>query len=76
MNVTDVTPRAKDLVKRRAGLMGLAARWDKLTKAQRSEIMREMARRPRPGRRNPDRCPCGVMTRARAAKRNHKCVAG
>lgn len=26
-------------------------------------------------RRSKDRCPCGVMTRQRAEKRRHKCVA-
>jgi hypothetical protein len=24
---------------------------------------------------DPDRCPCGAMTRKRAAQRNHRCVA-
>ena len=72
--MTSVT-REKNLQKRKAGLAGAAARWRKLKKAERSAIMRELARRPRPGRMNPDRCPCGRMTRARAEKRNHRCQA-
>jgi hypothetical protein len=67
--------REKDLVKRKAGLMGAAARWDRVSKKERSRLMRIMARYPRPGARKLDRCPCGVMTRARAEKRNHRCVA-
>lgn len=47
----------------------------KVTKAERSAIMRDVASHPRPSRVNPDRCPCGLMTRARAEKRNHKCTA-
>ena len=71
--------RGKDLEKRKAGLAGAAARWRKVKKAERSAMMRALAARriqPRGGRPvNPDRCPCGAMTRARALKRNHKCVA-
>lgn len=69
--------REKNLQKRKAGLAGAAAKWRKLKKAERSAIMRELGRRPhwRPGRpKNPDRCPCEAMTRARAQKRNHKCL--
>ena len=72
-----VTLKEKDLVKRKAGLIGAAARWDKVPKKERRRIMSELARRPRsrPGRpKDPDRCPCGRMTRARAEKRNHRCV--
>jgi hypothetical protein len=72
----------KDPVKRKAGLAGAKAKWRKVGKAERKRIMTAMARLPRgtKGRkRGPsplksrDRCPCGLMTRARAKKRNHRC---
>jgi hypothetical protein len=47
----------------------------KVTKAERSAIMRDVASHPRPSRVNPDRCPCGLMTRARAEKRKPTSVA-
>jgi hypothetical protein len=51
--------RERDRVKRKAGLMGAVARGRKVTKTQRSDIMREVASHPRPSRVNPDRFPCG-----------------
>jgi len=44
------------------------ARWHKMTKAERSKVMRLVAQ----GDDKPKkRCPCGVMTLARAVKRRH-----
>ena len=68
---------AQELVKKR---------WAKTTQAERSAALQEISRagwddpvirakrlenagRPM----SDDRCPCGVMTRERAKKRNHKC---
>jgi hypothetical protein len=54
--------------------LGAATRW-KGKKKQRHEYMVAIASRPRPSRRDPDRCPCGRFTRKRAEQRGHKCVA-
>ena len=56
-------------------------RWNKTTAKERSEIMGEVSRQgwltrttENMGRpRDPNRCPCGEMTAARAKARNHKC---
>ena len=48
------------------------ARWASIPAKKRTEIARKAAQHPR-GTRNPDRCPCGKMTRERALKRGHKC---
>jgi hypothetical protein len=47
------------------------ARWK--TAKQRSKHMSFMAKHPRPGRVVQDRCPCGLYSKAYAAKRGHKC---
>ena len=52
------------------GRRGGKARVAKLDKCQLAEEMRERAR-ARWG--NPERCPCGKMTLARAKKRRHRC---
>jgi hypothetical protein len=48
----------------------------KVNEAARALVKRRWKQRPdatggRPP--DPDRCPCGIMTRARAQKRGHKC---
>jgi hypothetical protein len=50
-------------------------RWKGTTKAERSEFGRWAAAQGGGRPRSADRCPCGAMTRARAAKRNHRCQA-
>ena len=52
---------------------GGASRWKGTTKAQRSEAMREVASRPRPGSRIEDRCECGRFSREYAEKHGHLC---
>jgi hypothetical protein len=53
--------------------VGGSKRWEGKTAKQRSAYMSEIASRPRPSRRNEDRCECGRYTRERAEKRNHVC---
>jgi hypothetical protein len=50
-------------------------RWKGTTKAERREFGRWAAQQGGGRPRSADRCPCGAMTRARAAKRNHRCQA-
>jgi hypothetical protein len=50
-------------------------RWKGTTKAERSEFGRRAATQGGGRPRSTDRCPCGALTRARAAKRNHRCQA-
>jgi hypothetical protein len=50
-------------------------RWKGTTKAQRAEFGRWATAQGGGRPRSEDRCPCGVMTRARAEKRNHRCQA-
>lgn len=59
-----------------------SARWAKpewKTKAARAKFAKyvsDFGEGKREGRpRSADRCPCGAMTKARAAKRNHRCKA-
>lgn len=64
-----------------------AQRWKKTTPEQRTEILSHVSRAGwtpeqkakrllNAGRKkDPNRCPCGAMTRARAEKRGHKCTA-
>jgi hypothetical protein len=68
---------AKTPPQKRTQLLSRAARarWQKTTAEERTAFARWVASQPRPGRRSPDRCPCGEMTRARALARRHKCAA-
>lgn len=52
---------------------GGTERWKGITAAQRSELMRQMASRPRPSRRIEDRCECGRFTREYAGRKGHLC---
>lgn len=49
------------------------ARWKGTTPKERSALMRQVAARPRPGRRIEDRCECGRFTREYAERRGHIC---
>lgn len=53
-------------------------RWRMSTPVQRSEFAQYIGKFPRPSRQVPVemKCPCGLMTLARAAKRKHVCFAG
>jgi hypothetical protein len=53
-------------------------RWQNTTSEERSEAARQASSfSSHPGRPpDPNRCPCGAMTVARAAKRKHKCGGG
>ena len=48
-------------------------RWKGTTPKSRSETMREIASRPRPGRRIEDRCECGRFSRVYAERHGHVC---
>jgi hypothetical protein len=81
-------PRASKKPKKNAAAQALSAlRWKDTTAAERTEFARRIAKLGWKGRaakvrikaggrpRSQDRCPCGAMTRERAKKRNHQCVA-
>ena len=50
-------------------------RWKGIPKAERSAFGSWAAAQGGGRPRSADRCPCGIMTKARAAKRNHRCQA-
>ena len=68
---------AKTGPKERAAWARTLARacWDAVPAEERSAIMSERGKRPRPNARLPEhlRCPCGIMSLDRAKKRNHIC---
>jgi hypothetical protein len=68
---------AKTGPKERAAWARTLARacWDAVPAEERSAIMSERGKKPRPNARLPEylRCPCGIMSLDRAKKRSHIC---
>ena len=50
-------------------------RWQKTTAAERTAFAKFVASHGAGRPRSTDRCPCGLLTRATARKRNHRCSA-
>lgn len=55
------------------GRKGGASRWAGISPQERSEFMQFVSGRPRPGRRNEDRCSCGRYSRVVADRKGHLC---